>query len=223
MFTGLFWPAVLAAVVDWLAVWRGWERVRWVTKPGTLILLIAWFSSVGGWAGPLALFGVGLVFSLLGDVFLMLPAQFFLAGGGAFFAAHGFYIAGFSSQPLSLRAEAALPVLAVAGVYVLVNGRIQAGIREQKQTQMSLPVALYAGVISLMLLMALSTFARPAWGQFPALLVSLGAGLFFISDSILAFDRFAKPIRFGDMMVMVTYHLGQFCIAAGVLAQFAGK
>lgn len=222
MFTGFFWPAVVAAVLDWLAVWRGWERVRWVTKPGTLILLIAWFSSVGSWAGTLALFGVGLIFSLFGDIFLMLPARFFLAGVGAFFAAHVFYIAGFSLQPLSLRVETALPVLAVAGVFVLVNGRIQTGLREQKQTQLSLPVALYAGVISLMLLMALSTFARSAWAQSPALLVSLGAGLFFISDSILAYDRFAKPIRSGDIMVMVTYHLGQFCIASGVLAQFVG-
>ncbi len=73
MLTGLFWGMLLMAGADWLAAWRGWRRVRWVTKPGTLLLLIAWFSQVGGWQGNLFWFGLGLVFSLLGDIFLQLP------------------------------------------------------------------------------------------------------------------------------------------------------
>src|SRR5512144_421577 len=47
------------------------------TKPGTLILLIAWFTQIGDWRGGLLWFGLGLVFSLAGDVLLHLPGKFF--------------------------------------------------------------------------------------------------------------------------------------------------
>src|SRR5512133_3580437 len=100
MFTWLFWLMVVLALLDWLASWQHWKKVRWVSKPGTLILLIIWFTQIGGWQGTLVWFGMGLVFSLLGDIFLnMSSPRSFMPGVGAFFLAHVFYIAGFWLTP----------------------------------------------------------------------------------------------------------------------------
>lgn len=220
MFNGLFWLAALVGLIDWVGSERDWKRVRKVTKPGTMVLLIAWFSQVGGWQGPLLWFGLGLVFSMLGDTFLMFTGPFFLAGMGAFFTAHVFTIIGFNQNPIELNWPAALPVLAVAVAFSALNTRIRSGLRSKGETEMTLPVMAYAMILSLMWLSALSTLFRPDWALPAAILVSLGGGLFFLSDSVLAYNRFVRDVGHADLIVMVTYHLAQFCIATGALMQF---
>ncbi len=250
MITWLFWLTLACALTDWIAAWRGWRRIRWLTKPGTLALLIAWFSQVGGWRGLLIWFGLGLVFSLLGDVLLHLPQRFFLGGMLAFFLAHMAYITGFVKQPLAFDWKIILPAVAIPIIYVLFIRRVRAGLKASRQSEMMGPVMGYAGFLSLMLFFAISTLFRPAWGLIPAVLVSLGAGLFYLSDACLAYNRFASPlpaassgvtarlagpassgggtpfrpppaVPAADLLVMVTYHLGQILIAFGALAQFA--
>lgn len=49
-------------------------------------------------------------------------------------------------------------------------------------------------------------------------LIGVGAVTFAVSDSILSVNRFVARMRHGDVAVMVTYHLGQALIVAGVLA-----
>jgi uncharacterized membrane protein YhhN len=48
-------------------------------------------------------------------------------------------------------------------------------------------------------------------------LLALGATVFMASDAVLASDRFVRPLRWGRLAVMVTYHLGQVLIVLGVL------
>jgi uncharacterized membrane protein YhhN len=221
MLTLLFWLTILTALVDWIATWRGWRNVRWVSKPGTLLLLLAWFTQVGGWQGVLLLFGLALVFSLLGDILLHLPERYFVPGIGAFFIAQCFYIAAFNTQPLALYWPAVLPVIAVGGIFSLVIHQIQGGMQARNDTQMVMPVTAYAVVLSLMWLSAISTLFRPGWQVVPAALVAAGAGLFFLSDTTIAYTRFVKPSRYGNILVMSTYHTGQMLITAGALMQFA--
>jgi uncharacterized membrane protein YhhN len=49
-------------------------------------------------------------------------------------------------------------------------------------------------------------------------LIAVGATVFAASDSILAVDRFVSPRPWAPVAVMVTYHLGQALIVAGLLA-----
>lgn len=227
MFTWLFWLMVVLAVLEWLAAWQHWKKVRWVSKPGVLILLIAWFTQIGGWQGTLIWFGIGLIFSLLGDIFLnMSSPRSFIPGVGAFFLAHVAYIIGFwltpfnwQAKPFSLRWEIVLPILLIGGIYWLFTRRIRAGLRQHAETSMTVPVMMYAGILSLMWLSALSTLLRPGWLLSPAALVSIGAGLFFFSDSVLAYNRFVRPVRAVDLLVMISYHLAQFLIILGALNQ----
>jgi uncharacterized membrane protein YhhN len=82
------------------------------------------------------------------------------------------------------------------------------------------PIIVYSIVITLMLLSALLTLSNPDWAAMPSLLVSLGAFLFYLSDIVLAWNRFVSPIKNGRMLNIGLYHLGQIAIVAGVAMQF---
>jgi uncharacterized membrane protein YhhN len=82
------------------------------------------------------------------------------------------------------------------------------------------PTLFYALLINLMLFSALLSLFRPDWSLVPALLVSLGALFFYISDLLNAWIRFVNPLRSGRVAVMVTYHLGQFLLIIAVVLHF---
>ncbi len=220
MLTVLFWICLVLAATDWLATDRGWKRVRWITRPGTLVVLILWFTQVGHWRGPLAAIGVGLVLSLVGEILFMLPRRFFLVGMGAFALTLLFYIAAFNQLPLETRWEAALPALTVGGAFTVVNRRIGMGIRRQKETGLLVPTVAYAILLDLMLFSALTTLMRTGWTPIGAIMVSLGGALFFISNSLMAYNRFVRPWPNFEGLTMITFHLAQILIAGGALEQF---
>jgi len=68
-------------------------------------------------------------------------------------------------------------------------------------------VLVYAAVISAMVLSAAGT---------RSVLATLGAMAFAVSDWLLGFDRFVRPIRNGRVAVMVTYHTGQALLILGL-------
>jgi uncharacterized membrane protein YhhN len=137
--------------------------------------------------------------------------------------AHVAYIIGFGLLPLPMHwgTLLALIIVLLPGIFILRSA--MRGMRRQPDThQLVIPTQTYGLVISLMLFAALLTFMRPEWPLQAALYASIGAALFFASDSILVHNRFVKPVRFGDVLVMVTYHTGQILIASGALMAFAG-
>ena len=64
---------VLVAALDWMAVAKGWKKVEYIAKPAAMLILLGILGLVGGF-GSLSLicFGLGIFFSLAGDVFLMI-------------------------------------------------------------------------------------------------------------------------------------------------------
>ncbi len=88
-----------AAVLDWIAVARGEKKLEYIAKPAAMILLLVTLAFVARGNLPVIFFAVGVFFSLLGDIFLLIPAgpmhdRWFLPGLGAFLLAHVAYIAG---------------------------------------------------------------------------------------------------------------------------------
>jgi uncharacterized membrane protein YhhN len=145
-----------------------------------------------------AWFVVALVFSLAGDVFLMLPGDLFVAGLAAFLVGHLAYVGGFLAAGVS--APAVLAGLAVVAVALLLVGRpLLAGAR-RKEPAMVVPVAAYMAVISAMLVTAI--------GAGPGLAVA-GAALFYTSDALIGLGRFVRAWPWSPLAVIVTYHLGQ--------------
>jgi uncharacterized membrane protein YhhN len=213
---------LVCAVVDWAAVAKGWRKVEIFTKPATMVLLFGYLAYVGGFRlAPLIFFGSGLIFSLVGDIFLLFSDRWFLPGLGAFLLAHVSYILGMNipfGQSSPLWGTVIGILLAIVAGRLLK--RIIASLRSKGLNTLVVPVVVYGLVITLMLLSAILTNYRPDWNITSAVLVSVGAFLFFFSDVILAWNKFVVPIRNGRIINMVTYHVGQIALIAGVLIQF---
>jgi uncharacterized membrane protein YhhN len=158
----------------------------------------------------------GFALSLAGDIFLMLRKErFFIPGLGAFLLAHVCYVIGFNSTlPPSLSLLILIPV---AGTGVLLFRGLAQGLRKRKQEKMLAPVAVYSVVLSGMVFSAWATLFRPDWGALRALFAVIGASLFFISDAMLAWDRFVRSFPRARLWVHMTYHVGQIGLAASLV------
>jgi len=216
---------LVIAMVDWIAVAKGWQRVEYITKPLTMVALFLMLAVVGIFRTlPLIFFGVGILFSLAGDVFLMFSDRWFIPGLIAFLLAHVAYIAGFNIPLPNVSMMWTLlvaVVLAISAARLL--RRIVAGLAASGKNKLILPVLVYGVVITLMLLSAILTLFRADWpSPLAAGLAAFGAMLFFFSDVILAWNKFVAPVKNGRLMNMICYHLGQIALITGVLIQFAG-
>lgn len=212
--------AFVFAALEALAMGRDSGRLEYVAKPAVMLCLFAWLYTATGLKGMAVWFGVGLLFSLAGDIFLMISLdRLFLPGLFSFLLAHLAYIAGFKDQILAASGGSLflMAILAVSAVRVI--RRIAGAMRARGQTRLVAPVIVYSAVISIMLFAAMSTIFDPAWSTGASLLVSLGAFLFYLSDVILAWNRFVSPIANGRLLNILTYHLGQIGLIAGVISQ----
>jgi uncharacterized membrane protein YhhN len=190
---------------------RGPRALVYAAKPlaTLLILALAWLAPPG--AHPLVARWIvaGLVFSLAGDVLLMLPSDRFVAGLASFLLGHLCYIAaltqeaGFQLAPLAL-----VPLLVAVG---LVYRRLAPGLGSLR-----IPVILYSLVIVVMAWQALARCgALPGAGP-P--LAAAGALLFAASDSALALARFQGPFKGSQDLVYATYFAAQWLIAVSLYA-----
>lgn len=80
---------------------------------------------------------------------------------------------------------------------------------------LKVPVMIYALVIVLMVINALFRYGHTTMKSF--WLVFVGAILFMISDSLLAFNKFVVPIDGAGFWTMLTYITAQYGIVQGVL------
>jgi uncharacterized membrane protein YhhN len=218
----LYILALFVALIDWVAVARADKRLEYFAKPGVMLVLLAAIGFSNGFRGPLLWFGVGVIFSLAGDVFLMLRRERFLAGLIAFLLAHVFYLVGLTSSPLQISLAGGIVAVLVGLTGIQLYRSIQAGLVRSHKENLKLPLLVYAIFISLMLLAALLTLvtANEVWLPNAALLVSAGALLFYLSDAFLAWNRFVTPLKHARLRVIVLYHLGQALLILGALLNF---
>jgi uncharacterized membrane protein YhhN len=216
--------SAVAAVSDWLAVGLGRRKIEVIAKPATLLLLLLWFVlSIGDQAGGFGVWmALGLAFSLVGDVFLLLSERWFLFGLVAFLLAQVSYAIGLNSEGLVLSGRSAAAAIAVAALASLVFARLRIALRQSGKGGMLAPIAVYVVAISVMLWSAACSPLRPGWPAPAAALIAVGGALFFASDSILAWNRFVRPIPAARLLTMITYHLGQYGLAVGSMLVVGG-
>jgi uncharacterized membrane protein YhhN len=213
--------ALGAALLEAIAVQRKIATLEFFAKPAVMILLLIWLYASTGLQERTLWFGIGLLFSLIGDLALMSSSQrMFLVGLVAFLLTHVFYLVGFKEELLSFTPWSTILIL-----FIYVNGvrllrRIVSAMQANGQGALSIPVIAYGLVISLMLYAAMATMYDPSWKTSAAVFVSAGAFLFWISDLILAWNKFVSPIKNGRIFNNVTYHVGQISLIAGVINQF---
>ena len=207
-------PVPFLAVSVTLLVWfelRSDLRKAYVLKPlsTVLVIVVALLSFLAPGVRLSYTLGItlGLVFSLGGDVALMFKSnKAFLVGLVLFLLAQIVYSIvftlpnGFHPQDLIVGAV----LLAVA---VLVYLYLKPGLGRMKG-----PVIFYILVICLMVNRAFSAFFGDAFTPTQAWLMSLGAVLFWISDLVLAINRFRHPFP-ANRLGLFLYYGGQLLIA----------
>jgi uncharacterized membrane protein YhhN len=207
------------ALIDWLAVATKRRKIEYLAKPGAMVFLIIWFFTQmpadRNWLSIFIL--IGLVFSLAGDIFLMLPKKWFIAGLVAFLMAHLAYIGGFNANGFTSSWASLLFAAVIIALAIPIFLRIRSGLIEGENQSLVLPVTVYVIVISFMVFSASATFFIEAWSFQPSFLVTIGAVLFFASDAMLAWNRFVAPITQGHLVTIIPYHLAQYFIAVGTL------
>jgi uncharacterized membrane protein YhhN len=196
------------ALGDWWAKLTHSRRLEYVCKPATMVALIVAalaLDPAAGQDGRRAWFVAALVFSLAGDVFLMLPSDRFVPGLASFLVAHVCYVAGFWTDPPDALAFAIGVVVVLAAV-----GPVATVILRALRTEPALrpPVATYIAVIGAMVASALASGNAVA---------AAGAVSFAGSDSLVAWNRFVRPLRWAAVTIMVTYHVGQALLVLSLL------
>ena len=191
--------AGLTALVNAWAVNVGRRSVEQITKPLTMVFLIAVAIVIDAAEPAIRIwFIVALLLSLAGDVFLLPQVDNFIGGLASFLLGHVAYIAGLAISDLSL--SAGLIGIGIALVASAIIGwRIQQAAAH-KDRRLGIPVAGYSTVISVMFATAVATT------DFMAI---RGAILFYSSDAILGWNRFVKPMKGGRLATMLTYHSAQ--------------
>jgi uncharacterized membrane protein YhhN len=214
--------AFIFAALEALALSKNWDRLEYIAKPAVMVVLFIWLYTSAGLNGALLWFGLGILFSLAGDVLLMISLEkLFLAGLIAFLLAHISYVIGFNIPlPESSAWGFILAVMIALGGSRTIR-RILDALPARGQRRMRIPVIIYSLVISVMLLSAMMKIMDASWSASAAALVSIGAFFFYLSDIILAWNKFVAPIQRGRIYNIAAYHLGQIALIAGVISQFS--
>ena len=208
---------LLSALLDWYAVYKGWKKLEHFLKPVTMVFLFIFLLISTGLQGITLWFGIGIILSMAGDIFLMLPKEQFIAGLVAFLLAHIAYIIGFNQTLPAFNIAALIWAVLLGIIAAQLYKQIATGLVKQSKESLLKPVLTYTAVIAIMLLSALITLSRPEWSSGAAITVSIGAALFMLSDAILAWNKFVQPIKNGRVMNMAAYHLGQIILIYGVV------
>lgn len=196
----------VAALADWAAVAQRRPDLESVAKPAVLVILIllAWLLRADSvdYGNQLL---IGLVLCLIGDVLLLGRSdRHFLAGLIAFLLAHVAYIAAFRRIPGEGRSGGG-------------DRRRRAGGRGDPHHGAADRPGEWPGRHTLVVYaLVVGGMAALAWATgLPV--VGIGATLFLASDALIAYDRFARPLAWGHVVVHITYHLGQLLIVLGML------
>ncbi|MCI0618514.1 lysoplasmalogenase, partial [bacterium] len=184
----------------------GWpdQRLYYIFKPATtiLILFVALTTPASKYKIPIV---IGMLFSLMGDIFLMLPSDQFLVGLICFLITHICYIVAFLFD--SRFGRPLWPYVLLAAIAIVIFELLSGGI----DPAMKLPVAIYAAALSFMTAQAI---ARNSQGRNRGtMLAAIGAVLFLISDTTLAYDRFVTGFFVAHAIILSTYYCAQYLIA----------
>ena len=162
---------------------------------------------------------LAIIFSCGGDTLLMFQQSnpnFFMFGLGSFLLAHICYIFAYK-QHVSVNSEDELQGLQKIrfALPILLSGTGLIAILYNHLGDLKIPVVIYAGVLTYMVLVALFRFGKTNTASFT--MVFGGAILFMISDSLIAINKFLEPLSMAGFWIMITYIGAQFLIVKGLL------
>jgi uncharacterized membrane protein YhhN len=149
--------AIAFAALESYATNKGLLKIEYIAKPAVMVCLFIWLYLTTGLKGAALWFGIGILFSLTGDVLLLWLDRMFLFGLVAFLFAHIAYLIGFKNEFATVSIWSMLLAMVLGVGAVRLMRRIISAIRTKGQPRLAAPVILYSVVITLMLLAAMLT------------------------------------------------------------------
>jgi uncharacterized membrane protein YhhN len=211
---GLGWTFVALAVANWWAVSRPAPRRRRrlvaFTKVGATAALAGVATVAGDLpAGARIALVLAVVACLAGDALLLGASELhFLAGLGSFAVGHALYVV----TALLVGVTPSRALVAVPFLVALLGFRFAVetvpGAARQGGPLLGGAVVVYAVVIAAMVL---TVTATGSWAA------AAGAASFAVSDWLIGYDRFVRPLPHARLAVMVTYHVGQALLVGGLV------
>jgi len=191
--------AGLVALIDWWSVAADRLNIEFMAKPLVMIALVGTALAHRHYRQCVArLGGVGAGGSRWWvTLFSSTPDARFELGLFSFLVAHLLYVLAFFDHIQWIPALVAAVLIAV--ISFLVVPKIFGAVRAQSRM-------LAVAVVAYMLALGATAVAASSTG---IVVAALGGAAFFVSDSLLGWDRFVGPTPGGRKMVMITYHLGQ--------------
>jgi alkenylglycerophosphocholine hydrolase len=207
--------AIISGLIHFALILTQFQVGIYITKPLTMLFIIGICLAAyreGAYRRHAVYFLLGLIFSLIGDVLLMLPGgHLFIPGLFAFLVAHVFYIIGLWTDHKNFRQDNISAL-----ILLLLAATVGAYLYPYLPGAMLAPVLMYVIVISLMVWKAVGSSFRDYFGKDQQKLIIVGAILFYLSDLILAVNRFAIPIPYSSLAVMIPYFSAQYLLASSV-------
>lgn len=203
------------ALLHLYAVYANLPNLRFFSKPLICISLIfILYKETGLKKNIEKLVAVGLFFGCLGDIFLMLNENMFVAGLASFLIGHILYVIAFSKQTSAKALSKHKSYILIAGIlasfsYYLYN------ILKPSLGPLKIPVILYIIVIAAMAFFAYTR--RYQTNTLSFIICLIGALLFIFSDSILALNKFVAYLANSGLYIMSSYILAQYFITLGII------
>lgn len=214
----LVFAIIVTGVIHFATLSLNITVLNWIFKllPMVLIIVLAVSSQP---ADKLKMYKVlvviGLFFSIAGDALLLNNGnEWFMFGLLSFLVGHLFYVAA-----MIRRWEFSLLTLVCVvpiGLYSwLIGWQLHNGIMTNSDNSaLWLSVAIYVSVISVMCWTAIMSRNWHA---------TVGAILFAVSDSILAWNKFVSNVPASGIWIMLTYFAAQLFIAGSIANVFGDR
>lgn len=165
---------------------------------------------------------VALFFSWMGDAFLLYDDRnslYFILGLASFLLAHITYILAFrrrmdtpQGSSKNIRLLLLLPLIYAVALFSKLASHLD---------DMLIPVTLYTIVITLMCMFAILRYGRTA--SYGFWFVLIGAILFILSDSMIAWSSFYAPFNYSALLIMITYIMAQYLLVSGLMLHDADE
>jgi len=193
---------LIAGIVFCIAVSIDNDLIRTIAKPIPLLSLLFITPRKSSY-NKLIFFG--FIFSLFGDIFLLKVLDLFIFGLASFLIAHIFYIAAFKGRFSKINLLSSIPFYIIAAAlaywfYPYLN------VPDFKD--MMIPVFIYIFVIMTMVWRA---YLQKKHNKF-AMLAFIGAFLFAVSDTNIAFTKFVTDYELSKIVTIVLYWSAQYLI-----------
>lgn len=203
------------ALLHLYAVYANLPNLRFFSKPLICISLIfILYKETGLKKNIEKLVAVGLFFGCLGDIFLMLNENMFVAGLASFLIGHILYVIAFSKQTSAKALSKHKSYILIAGILASFSYYLYS-ILKPSLGPLKIPVILYIIVIAAMAFFAYTR--RYQTNTLSFIICLIGTLLFIFSDSILALNKFVAYLANSGLYIMSSYILAQYFITLGII------